>query len=133
MSLQTQPFTAVKLEPFERPNEAVTESVPFGVSLTIARGTVIAIKTSDKKWYAYADGNSDGTEVARGIAMYDFTTDSNGKVTIANESLVKYDTAPIYKAGTFRTTELTGLDAAAVADLGRIVGGSVADGVLRIG
>jgi hypothetical protein len=133
MSLQTQAYTGVKLEPFERPHEAVSESVPFGNSQTIARGTVLGIKTADNKWYPYVDANADGTQVAKGIAMYDFTTDGSGKVTIANETNVTYDTAPVYLAGTFRTTELTGLDAAGVADLGRLVAGSVADGVLRIG
>lgn len=133
MSLITQPTSGVKLEPFERPHEAVSESVPFGVSLTVARGTVVAIKTADGKWYAYNNANADGTEVARGIAMYDFTTDASGKVTIANETGVTYDSAPVYLAGTFRTTELTGLDAAGVTDLGRLVAGSLADGVLRIG
>jgi hypothetical protein len=133
MSLQTQPYTGVKLEPFMDPQGAVTESVPFGVSLTVARGTIVAVKTADKKWYAYVDANSDGTEVARGIAMYDFTTDGSGNVTIANDQTVSYNTAPIYLAGTFRTTELTGLDAAGVADLGKLQGGSVADGILRMG
>lgn len=133
MSLITQPYTGQKLEPFECPREAVTESVPFGASLTIAKGTVVGIKTSDGKWYAYANANSDGTEVARGIAQYNFTTDADGNVTIASETGVEYHTAPIYVAGTFRTTELTGLDAAGVTDLGRIIAGALADGVLRIG
>jgi hypothetical protein len=99
MSLQTQPYTGVKLEPFMDPQGAVSESVPFGVSLTVARGTIVAVKTADKKWYAYVDANSDGTEVARGIAMYDFTTDGSGNVTIANDQTVSYNTAPIYLAG----------------------------------
>lgn len=133
MALQTQAYTAVKLEPFERPHEAVTDSIPMGNSLTIAKGTILGVVTADGKGKAYANANSDGSEVAKFIAMYDFTTDGSGKVTIANETNVKYDTAPVYKAGTFRTTELTGLDAAAVTDLGRLVSGSVADGVLRIG
>ncbi|MCD9188245.1 MAG: head decoration protein [Pyrinomonadaceae bacterium] len=133
MSLQTQNFTGQKLQPYARPCEAVTESVPFGNSLTIAKGTILGIKTADGKFYAYADANSDGTQTAKAIAMYDFTTDSSGKVTIANETNVTYDTAPVYVAGTFRTNELTGLDAAGVTDLGRLLSGTVADGVLRIG
>lgn len=133
MPLQTQPYTGVKLEPFERPAEAVTDSIPFGASLTIARGTVIGIVTADGKGKAYADGNSDGSQTAKAIAMYDFTTDASGNVTIANDTSVTYHTAPVYKAGTFRTSELTGLDAAAVTDLGRLLSGTVADGVLRIG
>jgi len=133
MSLQTDTYGAAGLVPYMDPEDAVTESVPFGNSLTLAKGTVVAIKTADNKWYAYVDANSDGTQVARGILQYAITTDGSGKVTIANEKGVTYDSAPVYLAGTFRTTELTGLDAAGVADLGRIVAGSVADGALRIG
>jgi hypothetical protein len=133
MALTTQAYTGQKLEPFERPKEAVTESVPFGNSLTIAKGTVLGIVTATGKWAAYDNGAATGLEVARGIAMYNFTTDGSGNVTIANDTGVTYHTAPIYLAGTFRTTELTGLDAAAVTDLGRLVAGALADGVLRIG
>lgn len=133
MPLATQPYTGVKLEPYMTPNEAVTESVPFGASLTIARGTVLGIVTADGKWKAYATGNVDGSQTARGIAQYDFTTDASGNVTIAGDTGVTYHTAPVYIAGTFRTTELVGLDAGAVTALGRLVGGSTADGVLRIG
>lgn len=132
MSLNTDTYQASGLVPYELPCEAVTESVPFGNSLTIAKGTVVAQKTADSKWYAYNNANADGTEVARGIAQYAFTTDGSGKVTIANEKGVTYDTAPIYIEGVFRTTELTGLDAAGVTDLGRLLSGTVANGVLKM-
>jgi hypothetical protein len=132
MSLVTQNYTGTKLQPFMDPEEALVDSVPFGNSLTVAQGTVVAVKTADGKWYAYANGNADGTEVARGIAVYAFTTDGSGKVTIASDKSVVYDGAPVYLAGTFRTTELTGLDAPGVVDLGRIVEGQLADGVLRV-
>lgn len=133
MPLVTQATSGVKLEPYARPHEAVSESIPFGNSLTIARGTLIGLVTADGKGKAYANGNVDGSETAKAIAMYDFTTDGSGNVTIANETGVTYHTAPVWVAGTFRTTELTGLDAAAVTDLGRLLSGTVADGVLRIG
>jgi hypothetical protein len=133
MPLTTQAFTGVKLEPFEDPEGAVTDSVPFGPSLTIARGTVLGIKTADGAFYAYATGNADGTQTAKAIAMYDITTDASNNVTIGNDFGYTSKTGPIYKAGTFRTTELVGLDAGAVTSLGRLVSGTAADGVLRIG
>lgn len=132
MSLQTDTYGAAGLVPFMRPQEAVTESVVFGNSLTVVKGQVVGIKTSDGKWYAYSNANADGTETARAVAQYGFTTDANGKVTIANERSVSYDSAPVFIKGYFRTTELTGLDAAAVAELGKLTSGTVADGVLRI-
>jgi hypothetical protein len=133
MPLVTQAYTGLKLEPFEDPEGAVTDSVPFGASLTIARGTVLGIKTADSLFYAYADANSDGTQTAKAIAMFDMTTDGSGNVTIGNDWASTSKSGPVYKAGTFRTTELTGLDAAGVVDLGRLVSGTAADGVLRIG
>lgn len=134
MALQTQAFTGVKLEPFARPNDAVTESVPFAASLTVAKGTVVGIITATGKYSAYATANVDGTGDAKGIAMYDFTTDASGNAIIGNDTGVVYNTAPIYRAGEFRTTELVGLDAAALVDMqGWLVSGTVADGVCRIG
>ena len=133
MSLVTKTYTGTKLEPYMDPEGAVTESVVFAVSATIAKGTVLGIVTSGLKWSTYNDALSSGLEVARGIAMYDFTTDSSGNVTIGGDTGITYLSVPIYLAGTFKTAELTGLDAAAVADLGRLVEGTVAAGVLRIG
>jgi hypothetical protein len=133
MPLVTKTYTGVKLEPYMRPDDAVTESVAFGNSLTIAKGTVLGIVTTGGKWGAYVDANSDGTQTAKGIAMYDFTTDGSGNVTIGGDSGATYKSAPVYVGGYFRTTELTGLDAAGVTDLGRLIEGTVADGVLYVG
>lgn len=133
MSLVTKTYTGTKLEPYEDPEGAVVRSVLFGNSLTIAKGTVLGIVTTGEKWAAYANANSNGTEVARGIAMYDFTTDGSGKVTIGGDSSVTFDTAPIYVSGTFLISELTGLDANAVTDFGRIIEGTISAGILRIG
>lgn len=86
---------------------------------------------------AYSDGNSDGSEVARGILPWAIVTDAQGKITIGggstgNEWGSKQDSIPIYVGGYFKTAELTGLDAAAVVDLGRLVEGVLATGVLKI-
>jgi hypothetical protein len=81
--------------------------------------------------------NTDGRHVARAIAQYSFRTDYMGRVVYAgaNQSPQHgaYETtAPAYFAGAFKTSELTGLDANAVNDLGKLIKGSVSDGVLVI-
>lgn len=131
-------FTEQKLEPYKNPDLARTTAVKFGNSLTVAKGTVVARKTSDNKFYAYLDSNSDGTEVARGIAQYDFVTDASGNVFLgaaATSEHGQYElTAPIYTQGEFFIGDLTGLDANGLADLqGRLIeGDSVSDTTLGV-
>jgi hypothetical protein len=84
---------------------------------------------------AYADGNSDGSQTARCILAYDCATDAGGNITFGNTAGAdRYLTkdAPAYFIGIFATTELIGLDAAAVTDLGRLMSGSVSSGVLSM-
>lgn len=105
----------------------------FGNSLTIVKGTVVGQITATQLWAAYNNANADGSEVAKGIAAYDFTTDAGGVVTLGGgEQGERQQTAPVFMSGYFRTSELTGLDAAGVADLGKLVSGTVADGVLCV-
>jgi len=85
-----------------------------------------------------ASTNAKGLNVALGIAQYSFTTDDLGQVlygdlpNVAEYGGVKRATASVIVGGAFKTSELTGLDAAAVAQLGRLQQGSVADGILWI-
>ena len=112
-----------------------------GAALTSSgTATVIVSRTTAGvllgTWAAYNDGHSDGTQVAKAILQYDICTDAAGLVTYGqtapNEFGIKYPYAPAYFNGAFKTSELTGLDAAAVADLGRLTSGTVADGILAI-
>lgn len=134
-----QTYSNQKLEPAIRPDLAVEINVRMGASLNIAKGTVLAQKTSDLKWYAYDDGHSDGTEVARGIAQFDMQTDSAGLVTLSStasqaggEHGEQMQTAPVWVGGFFYTEDLTGLDAAGVADLGRLIKGDTTSGILSV-
>lgn len=86
----------------------------------------------------YADAGSGGLDTARCILAYDCVTDGAGYVTLGTvaagageRGAVSRDT-PAYFVGIFKTTELTGLTAAAVADLGRLFSGTAADGVLSM-
>jgi hypothetical protein len=104
------------------------------VSITYARGTVLGeLTASPGTAKAYNNANVDGSEVAKFILQYDVTTDASGNISIGGGDWAwTQPSAPVYLSGYFRSTELTGLDAAAVTDLGRIVSGSLADGVLLV-
>lgn len=75
---------------------------------------------------SYDDARTDGGGVAKGILPYAVTVDAFGRHTVGGgewgTNLGK--TAPMYFAGTFYTNELTGLDAAGVADLGKLLTGT---------
>lgn len=68
----------------------------------------------------YNDALSDGTQVARCLLMQDTATDLRGCV-ITDRPGGQYNSAPVYNAGQFYTSQLVGLDANGVTDLGRLV------------
>lgn len=136
----TLTFTNQKLEPAIHPHLAATIDVPFKVSQNIPKGTILAEKTSDGKWEAYADGGAGGVETARGIAVFDMQTDSAGNITLSGTASTdggehgeETPVAPVYVAGFFYTADLAGLDANGVADLaGKLVKGDLTTGILRL-
>jgi len=88
-------------------------------------------------WGPYSDVAADGRDVARAIAAYSFRTDNVGRVVFAGagespEYGTYHLTAPAWFKGRFRTTDLTGLDANGIADLGRLESGTLADGILAL-
>jgi Bacteriophage lambda head decoration protein D len=109
-------------------------NVKLPVSVTLARGTVLGeLTASPGTAKAYNNANADGSEVAKFVLQYDVATDAAGNVSIGGGDWGwTQPTAPVFLSGYFRSTELTGLDAPGVTDLGRIVSGSLADGVLLI-
>lgn len=122
------------LQPVKWPADARQDAAGFKPSVTIAKGTVLGKVTATGKLAAYASGNSDGTQTAVAIAMYSFITDANGKaylgdVAVAGHQNVPLNELPIWVAGTFDTSELTGYDATAKTGLG---GRITHDGYLRI-
>lgn len=109
--------------PDQDPHLAVQDAVAWGPSLTITKGQAIGIKTSDKLTYAYNNGNADGTEVCKGVSMYSFMTDAQGRVfyggtIVASRENPPSDTSPVWLHGVFVPAKLTGVDAAAIVDLG---------------
>jgi hypothetical protein len=121
-------YTAANiLQPKQRPEDARQDAGVFGVSLTLAKGTVLGKKTSDGKLYAYNDSLTNGTEVAVGILMQSIITDSSGNVfygdsATAGEFNPPHETAAYWQSGIFDTADLTGYDAAALVDFkGRVL------------
>jgi hypothetical protein len=138
----THTYNNQKLEPFQNPEEAKIIEVTFAAgAANIPKGTLLGEVTASPGVYkAYNDANNDGSQTAKAIAQYDMQIDANGLITLSSvgstaggESGEKLRAAPAYVSGTFKTTDLTGLDAAAVTDLGRLIQGTVADGILRVG
>src|SRR5215204_127909 len=112
-----------RLDPYRNPETAKTEAFQFAPNLTIVKGTLCGFLTAGAHLTKpYANANSDGSETAKVIAQYSFTTDGSGKVLFAGERF-KRDTAPCYTRGEFLVSELTGLDATGITDLGRVENG----------
>lgn len=87
---------------------------------------------------AYASGNTDGSQVAKAILPYDVVTDSAGRIAMVGSALVagehgeKSNTIDVWYRGSFYTAELVGLDATAIAALGRLVYGTSSAGLLQL-
>ena len=87
---------------------------------------------------AYTCPNGAGCHVARGLLAYATATDSSGYVTYGTASGGDQwgqtrRTASVYVSGLFACQDLSGLDAKAVADMGRLQTGTTATGVISIG
>lgn len=67
---------------------------------------------------AYATGNSDGSEVPRGILEHSCTTDAQGAVITSSLTGQGKPFASMFISGSFDCADLTGLDAGAVTKLG---------------
>jgi hypothetical protein len=123
-----------KLQPFYDAVGAKEIHVALGASLTLARGTVLGELTATPgEFKAYATGNADGSETAKAILAYDVVTDASKNITVSGwgEWGVTRKTCPAFISGYFKTTELTGLDAAGMVDFGgHMVSGTVADGIV---
>ncbi len=71
-------------------------------------GTVLGQKTSDKKYYVYNNGASDGTQTARGVLRR--AVDTTGADQLGN----------IVIAGILKLSTVSGADSAALTDLGAV-------------
>lgn len=87
---------------------------------------------------AYASGNTDGSQVAKGILAYDVATDASGNITLGGQATggewgQTEPSVPMYTMGTFYTSDLIGLDSNAVTNMGgHFLQGNVGGGILAI-
>jgi hypothetical protein len=86
---------------------------------------------------AYASGNSDGSQVAKGILRYACATDAAGNITLGavaggDEHGHTSRYTDMWVGGTFDTSDLVGLDATAIGHLGRLLDGTVEKGRLAV-
>lgn len=99
-----------------------------GSSPTVALATTQIGRAAGAQWGAYNDGLSNGLQVCRGFVRYPTEVGLNGvhavNSSIWGEPAEGKRSAPVYVAGTFETGKLVGLDAAAVADVGRLITGT---------
>ena len=133
MATLLETFSTDILTPVQEPGDARQDAVAFGPSLTIRAGQSVAIKTADKKAYAFASGGADGTESWKGFSMYGFRTDASGKVYFGDTATASYrtvpeSTAPIWKSGIFDPMDIT-TDATLVAQVDTFTPG----GTIEIG
>jgi hypothetical protein len=123
--------------PLKHHGDARQEHVNLKASTTFAAGTVLGEITASPGTYGpYASGNTDGTQNPTLILQYPCVVDASGNIalgdTASGEHGVTVKSAPAWRSGVFKTTELVGLDANAVSKLGRLIRGSVADGELVV-
>lgn len=122
MPTTLETWNPARLEPVQYPQDARTDAARLGVSLTLAKGTVLGKRTSNNRLYAYNDALTDGTNVACAILVHDVVTDASGNhylgttATASAFNLPQMDTS-VYVAGCFDTADLTGYDTAAGTDL----------------
>lgn len=113
--------------------------------LTGGAGTAVVVNTtpgvagSPGTWAIYASGNTDGSQNPNAILRRACVTDAAGNITYGGAGVVAgggeqpgqvYKYTDAFFQGAFFTDDLVGLDAAAVAKLGRLRNGTVAHGLL---
>jgi hypothetical protein len=125
---------ANRLDPIFDADEADLINVNLIASTTFAKGTVLGEVTASPGTYGpYASGASDGTQTPKVILQYACSTDGSKNVTLLGEFGVTRKEAPAYMNGTFKTAELTGMDANAVTKLGAaLIQGDLTSGIIRI-
>jgi hypothetical protein len=103
----------------------VSPALTGGTAPAVAITETTAGKQSGGFWKNYDNGASDGSEVARGLLRYPCETNPDGTVkSLSPDGFGGPTGAFVFTSGgDYLTSELTGIDAAGVTDLGRIVGG----------
>lgn len=114
------------------PNSGARTLVVRLAAGTYVKGQVLGETATPGIYAVYVGGSA--TDPAKGILQYSCVVDASGNVTAWGEFSQTQRGIPMYNGGgaIFNTTELTGLDAGAVVDMGAaLVQGTIANGQLR--
>jgi len=99
-----------------------------GASPAIAVTRTTVGKPAGGVWDVYNDAQSDGTQVARRVLRYQGSTNHLGQTTYGDtpdiDRAATVRGIPAYFQGHFRCSDLVGLDANGVVDLGRLIVGT---------
>lgn len=107
-------------------NIAATDFLSYSTNAGIAPATNTAFTTFD------------GSQLPVGLLAIDSTTDNQGRVTYSPSSGLGDEhgqfqaSSPVYYKGEFKTADLVGLDAGALAVLGRLLAGTTSVGILSL-
>lgn len=119
------------------PAQAKRKRVRLAPNQSLLRGTILAENVSRPgQFVPYRAAGPAGTGTAKLILEADCATDAVGNIylgtlaTTENTLGITFTDTDCFVAGTFRTTELIGLDLQAVHQLGRLIEGTLADGIL---
>ncbi|MDE2127918.1 MAG: hypothetical protein KGJ62_15160 [Armatimonadetes bacterium] len=129
------------LQPWSDPFLARLADVKIAPSVILASGVVLGELTAQPGTYgAYGAQHIDGTQIPKGILAYDVQTDAGGSISLTGLVAPFGVPAPtvqsvgMYYTGVFACSELTGMDANALAVLGgHLISGDLTSGVVCIG
>lgn len=131
----TNTYTDIKLSPSRHPELAFEERWQMTPSTTFVKGQAVAVVTATGKLGIYADAGAGGLGVMKGICPYACVSDASGNITIQGGNILASteDTIPVFIAGYFFSADVTGVDAAGVADMGgHLVWGDYTTGEFRL-
>ena len=130
-AFDTYDVAGSRVEPFYKEPEAPQQHFRLADG-TYAAGTILGkVTATPGQMKTYADANVDGSGVASGI-LREACVVAGGVITSRFERGGVVQSVPVYFGGVFKTSELTGLDAAALTDLGGIlIAGTLADGLIK--
>lgn len=126
-------YTRDYLQPAIAGEEFVLMHAKCAANLTVAKGTPMAEKSDTPGLFAVAGTSGYGNACA--VALYAFTTNANGDAIIENEKKVDIQpdrTVELVFGGYVRAQDIPSLDATIAGQLGKLVRGTVTNGVVHI-